>query len=90
MFKNELSIIRRTVQVPGPGTNQLARRPASVHSTWWIGSDTDVVTRMTLPPSILKTPRPLQLVLGGRGIDVATGGQGLNTLSEKFFIKPGV
>jgi hypothetical protein len=47
MFKNGLSLVRRSVQVPGAGVYQLSRLPEPVHGTWWVESDAEVHTRVT-------------------------------------------
>lgn len=47
MFKNGLSLVHRTVEVPGPGRYRLAALPEPVHGTWWIDSDAEIVTRIT-------------------------------------------
>jgi hypothetical protein len=47
MFKNGLAVVRRTVQVSGPGSYRLTDVPEPVHGTWWIESDTAIETRVT-------------------------------------------
>jgi hypothetical protein len=39
MFKNGLVVVKRTVEVPGPGTYLVSDVPVPVHGTFWIGND---------------------------------------------------
>ncbi|MBI3409803.1 MAG: DUF4139 domain-containing protein [Planctomycetes bacterium] len=38
LFKNGLAIVKREIEVPGPGTYRLDDVPEPVHGTWWIDS----------------------------------------------------
>ena len=44
LFKNGLSVIKRVVDLPGPGTYRFDDLPDPVHGTWWVESATDIET----------------------------------------------
>jgi hypothetical protein len=48
MFKNGLVVVKRTVEVPGPGTYLVSDVPVPVHGTFWIESDAGVEARVSL------------------------------------------
>ncbi|MBN1571321.1 MAG: DUF4139 domain-containing protein [Acidobacteria bacterium] len=47
LFKNGLTVVRRAVSMPGPGTYRIDEVPEPVHGTFWIEAGTDVEARMT-------------------------------------------
>ena len=47
LFKNGLAVVKRTVELPGPGTFRIDDVPQPVHGTFWIESDAKIVTRLT-------------------------------------------
>lgn len=48
MFKNGLAVVRRTVEIDGPGTYRIEDVPMPVHGTFSIGSSVPVAVRSTL------------------------------------------
>ncbi|MGD0090436.1 MAG: hypothetical protein ABSE73_11000, partial [Planctomycetota bacterium] len=48
LFKNGLAVVRREVQLPGPGTFVVGDAPEPVHGTWWVESSVPIETRMTM------------------------------------------
>jgi hypothetical protein len=47
LFKNGLAVVKREVQLPGPGEYEVANVPEPVHGTFWIESSAAVTTRVT-------------------------------------------
>ena len=48
LFKNELTVVRKAVSLPGPGTYRIDDIPEPVHGTFWIESGSEIKARMTL------------------------------------------
>jgi hypothetical protein len=44
LFKNGLAVIKREIDLPGPGTYRLEDLPEPVHGTWWVESTAVVET----------------------------------------------
>jgi hypothetical protein len=44
LFKNGLAVIKREIDLPGPGTVRLEDVPEPVHGTWWVESSAVVET----------------------------------------------
>lgn len=47
MFKNGLAVVKRTIDVPGPGTYLVNDVPRPIHGTFWIESDAEVEALFT-------------------------------------------
>ncbi|HEY3322220.1 MAG TPA: DUF4139 domain-containing protein [Planctomycetota bacterium] len=47
LFKNGLAVVRREVNVPGPGIYVVEDVPEPVHGTWWVQCEADVETQVT-------------------------------------------
>jgi hypothetical protein len=74
LFKNGLAVVRRTIEVPAPGTYCIANIPEPVHGTFWIESDSEVSARITsrvVEEPVLRHPgAPIQSELAGREVVV--------------------
>lgn len=47
LFKNELTVVKKAVSIPGPGMYFIEDIPEPVHGTFWIESGAEVEARMT-------------------------------------------
>src|SRR5262249_48410005 len=69
LFKNGLAVIKRELQIPGPGTYRLDDLPEPVHGTWWVEStgavETSVQQREVDAPGLVRANANLQDDLAG-------------------------
>jgi hypothetical protein len=74
LFKNGLAVVRRTVNVDGPGIYRLEDVPTPVHGTFWVESDVPVETQVTQrdvqSPIRSKSPIDFQQDLVGRKVAI--------------------
>jgi len=71
LFKNGLAVVKRTVNVPGPGAYVLRDVPEPVHGTFWIESDAAVETRLTTRDlDVPSTGGDFQNELAGRQVTI--------------------
>jgi hypothetical protein len=47
LFKNGLAVVRRTLELPGPGVFDVIELPEPVHGAFWVESNADLAIRMT-------------------------------------------
>ena len=74
LFKNGLALVRRSVEIPGPGIYELKQLPDPVHGTFWTESDANVVTRSRIReqnvPVSGSPAGPLHQDLAGQNVTV--------------------
>ena len=84
LFKNGLAVVKREVDVPGPGTYRMADVPEPIHGTYWVESnlpvETLVQTRATEVPAD-SVGGTLQEELAGKKVTVYFRGEKLTPLS---------
>ena len=88
LFKNGLAVVRRTVEIPAPGTYCIADIPEPVHGTFWIESDADVTARITsrvVEEPVNRQPgAPIQSELAGREVVVFFQDGGIPPVSGRI------
>jgi hypothetical protein len=74
LFKNGLAVIKRQLNVAGPGTYRLDDVPEPVHGTYWIESDAAVESMVKMREVETPNPRPgdanLQDELAGKKVTI--------------------
>jgi hypothetical protein len=74
LFKNGLAVVKRSIDIPGPGTFRLDKVPDAVHGTYWVESNCPVETAVKVQevdvPASHSGETALQEELGGRSVVV--------------------
>jgi hypothetical protein len=88
LFKNGLAVVKRTVSIPKGGKYLIEDIPEPVHGTFWIESETKVITKITKKEFYIDEVKPLvslEEIFAGKNVTVHLKGENPTTLKGIVF-----